>query len=70
MLKTIKTYFTEAEADVVLSILESNQIEGYLFNSFSSTIYPIFNQSIGGVELKVKTEDFDKALQILTNLND
>lgn len=34
MLKTIKTYFSEAEADVVLSILESNQIEGYLFNSF------------------------------------
>lgn len=65
MLKTIKTYFSEAEAAVELSILESYKIKGYLFNTNSSTIYPIFNSTIGGVELKVDAEDFEKVLAIL-----
>jgi len=67
MLKTIRTYITEAEASVDLSILENHQITGCLFNAMSSIIYPISNFTIGGVELKVNVED---ALNILEQFID
>ena len=67
MLIAIKTYITEAEAVLDLSILQNHQINGYLFNVFSATVYPISNFSIGGVELKVNEEDAEKALNILNN---
>jgi len=67
MLKTIKIYTTEIEANLDLTILESFGIKSYIFNSFSSSIYPIFNSTIGGFELKVAEDDLQKALEILND---
>ena len=70
MLQTIRTYMTEVEAHLDLTFLESHQITAYLFNSNSSTIYPIFNGTIGGIELKVNEVDFSKALSLLSSIEE
>lgn len=65
MLITIKTYSTEAEAFLDLSYLESFNIKAFIFNANASTIYPIFNSTIGGIELKVEEEFYQKAFDLL-----
>lgn len=62
MLRTIKTYNNEAEAHIALSVLKTYSIKGFIFNAYSTTIYPIF---FGGVELRVEESDFEKATEIL-----
>lgn len=62
---TLKIFNNEIDASICSSFLESKGIESFIFNSFSSTIYPVFNNTIGGVELKVKKEDVETAIEIL-----
>lgn len=68
-LVTLKIFNTEAEAFILISLLESHNIEAYIFNNITSTVYPIFNNTIGGVEVKVKKEDFDEVIKILSTNN-
>lgn len=62
---TLKNFNNEIDASICSSFLESKGIENFVFNNFSSTIYPVFNNTIGGVELKVKKEDVETAIAIL-----
>lgn len=61
----LKTFNTEPEAEIFRIFLEQYGIEGYIFDSNSSTIYPMLNNSIGGFQLKIKTEDAEKAKKLM-----
>ncbi|MHA6697739.1 hypothetical protein [Chryseobacterium sp. A301] len=64
-LLTLKTYNTESEAWLVASFLEFHQVPCFINNNFISTVYPVFNSTIGGTELKIRREDLEKALVLL-----
>lgn len=64
-LVNLRTFTTEPEAEIFRVFLESNDIEGFIFDVNSSTIYPMFNNTIGGFTLRVRQEDFETAEQLL-----
>lgn len=66
-LKTLKIFTTEVEAFMAKNLLLSYDIESYIINNITSTNFPIFNNTIGGPELKVDEKDFEKALEIIKN---
>lgn len=65
---TIKIFNTESEAFIYKNALENEGIVCFLFHTHTSSIYPIFNYSSGGIELKVSCEDAAKAESIIAKL--
>ena len=61
---TIKTFNTEAEDYLLLNFLESNGIQAFIFNAHTSSVYPVFNQTIGGVIVTVKKEDESEGIRL------
>lgn len=64
-LLTLKTFNTESEAWLVASFLEFHKVPCFINNNFISTVYPVFNNTIGGTELKIRREDLERALVLL-----
>lgn len=62
---TIKEFNQEYEAYMYKNILENEGIESFVFNDLISTTYPIFNYSTGGIVLKVREQDLERATNIL-----
>lgn len=61
----IQKFNNEPEAQMVKSFLESQGVPCSLSNSHSSSVYPVLNFTIGGIELWVKVEDFEKAERLI-----
>lgn len=61
----IKIFDNAFEAHILKGKLESEGIESFLFDEYTVSVNPMFNQTIGGIKLKVKSEDYDDTLEII-----
>lgn len=64
-LVTVAQYLMPVEAHILKSQLEAAGIPAAVFNENFSTIYPFAAQLTGGVFLKVRSEDLERAQEIL-----
>jgi len=63
---TVKVFDTAIDAHIYRNMLENEGIECHIFDENIVTINPLFNFAVGGIKLKVLTEDREKAEQIIT----
>lgn len=62
---TLKIFNTEIEAEMLKIFLETNGIEAFVFGNILANTYNLFNNTSGGVQLKVSENDFGKANQLM-----
>ena len=62
---TLKIFNTEIEAEILKIFLETNDIETYVFGNILANTYNLFNNTSGGVQLKVSENDFGTANQLM-----
>ena len=63
---TLKIFNTEVEAELLKAYLETNGIEAFVFGNILANTYNLFNNTSGGVQLKVSENDFEKANELMT----
>jgi len=61
----VGNYPNYVQANIGKSKLELNGIEGFIFDGGNSSMLEAFSMAVGGVKLKVKKDDEERALQIL-----
>ncbi|MGY5353300.1 DUF2007 domain-containing protein [Wenyingzhuangia sp. IMCC45467] len=64
-MKVFENYF---EAHVLKSKLESENIKSYLQDENMITLNPLYNITLGGIKLKVKSDDFEKSQSIIKEI--
>lgn len=62
---TIKTFEQPVEAHLYLNILETEGMDAVLFDEHTVGLNPLYNLTLGGIKLKVREEDVERALQII-----
>ena len=62
---TLRIFNTEVEAELLKIFLETNDIETYVFGNILANTYNLFNNTSGGVQLKVSENDFEKANELM-----
>ena len=62
---TIKTFDHPGDMAVIRARLESEGIECFVINELATQLYPIINQSIGGIKLEVRKSDAAAAMEIM-----
>ena len=63
---TLKIFNTEIEAELLKIFLETNGIEAFVFGNILANTYNLFNNTSGGVQLKVSENDLEKANELMT----
>ena len=63
---TLRIFNTEVEAELLKAYLETNGIEAFVFGNILANTYNLFNNTSGGVQLKVSENDFGKANELMT----
>lgn len=66
--KTIATFQYSSEAQIIKGRLEADGIEVFLKDRFTIDTDPLVSNAIGGVKLRVKSQDAMKAQHILNSL--
>ena len=66
---TLETYYDPMLAEIIRGKLEANNIPCFIADENLGTMYPIYNQAVGGVKLKVFEHDLEKCRQLLTEDN-
>lgn len=61
-----KTFDNAIDAHLMQGQLEANDIESYIVDENIVTLLPIYNLTVGGVKLKIREADRDKATAIIT----
>ena len=64
-LVTLKTFTYPSEAYPLMERLESEGIECFLDGENTVSVHPFLSNAIGGVKLKIKKSDSEKALEII-----
>ena len=67
--QTIRTYSTVIDAELARTKLESQDIECFVHDTFLLSINSFLTNALGGVRLDVKTEDAERALAVLNDVN-
>lgn len=67
--KIIATYQYSTEAQIIKGRLEADGIQAFLSDNLTIDTDPLVSNAIGGVKLKVFTEDALKAQHILSTIN-
>lgn len=67
---TIRTFDNSTNAHILKIALEDRGIDCFIFDEHMMTVNPLMNVSLGGVKLKVRTEDLEAAKSILKELDD
>lgn len=62
---TFRTFDNAINAHIIKTRLESEEIECYLFDENISTLNPLYNLTIGGIKLKIKSTDLEQAEEIV-----
>jgi hypothetical protein len=62
---TIKTFTYSSEVLVLRGRLESEGIECFVQDELTIQVDPFYSNTIGGVKLKVRESDLEKAMEIL-----
>lgn len=65
-LVTIRTFDNSVDAHIFRSKLESEGIRCFLFDDTMVSLNPIYNVALGGIKLKVSSEDAGRAREIIT----
>ncbi len=68
--KTIAKYQYSTEAQIIKGRLESEGIKVFLFDNFTIDTDPLVSNAIGGIKLKVLSEDAMKAQHILSTIQE
>ena len=66
---TLKVFDSPIEAHILRSKLESEDIESFVFDEHSVGINMLYAQAIGGVKLKIRETDSERALCVLEEIN-
>lgn len=66
----IAVFQYSSEAQIIKSRLEAEGVEVFLFDQFTVDTDPLVSNAIGGIKLKVWTEDEEKALGILKTISE
>lgn len=66
---TIATYQYSAEAQIIKGRLEAEGIQVFLADNHTIDTDPLVSNAIGGVKLKVRMEDEERALQVLESIS-
>ncbi|RQP12600.1 MAG: DUF2007 domain-containing protein [Chryseobacterium sp.] len=69
-LLTLRTFTGFVDAHLLKTKLESEGFAVYIFDENINTVFPLYNNATGGIKLKVRSEDFDAATQLLKELDD
>ena len=64
-LVTIRTFDNSVDAHIFRSKLESEGIRCYLFDDTMVSLNPIYDVALGGIKLKVGSEDAGKAREVI-----
>jgi len=64
---TIQTFTYPQEAYIVQGKLESEGIETFLQDEFTTQIFNFYSNAIGGVKLQVPEDCVEEAMKILAN---
>lgn len=67
---TLKVLDSSIEAHILRSKLESEDIDAFVFDEHSISMNPLFTQALGGIRLKIRKEDHEKALSILKEIDE
>ena len=65
-LVTLRTYTSPSELAVVRSLLDSEGIETVVLNENIIQVQPFLSNAVGGIKLLVLDEDYERAVEILT----
>ncbi len=68
--RQLRAYDNYITANLQLQQLESEGIRCYLQDEHSVTINPIFSNAVGGIKLLVYEEQWERAVEIITRLED
>ena len=66
--ETIAVFTYSSEAQIIKGRLEADGIPVFLSDNFTIDTDPLVSNAIGGVKLKVKSEDVDKAKALLKSI--
>ena len=69
MLVTLKTFEFLHEAELLKATLENEGITCALFDAQTVGLNPLYSNAIGGIKLKVKTSDQQRAMEFITSLD-
>jgi len=67
--KLLEKFQYSTEAFIFKGKLESEGIEVFMQDNFTVDSNPLWSNAVGGIKLFVKTEDFDRATQILSEIS-
>lgn len=67
--KQVATFPYSSEAQIFKGKLESAGIEVFLHDNFTIDSDPLLSQAVGGVKLFVRTEDYQNAREILSEVH-
>lgn len=68
-LVTLQTFYTSFEAHLLKLKLENEGILCFVFDDAMNGLYPLFSSPIGGVKLKINSEDIEKAEELIKSWN-
>jgi len=65
VLKTVATFEYAHFAHLAKTKLESEGIECFIFDEYTSSINWLYTNAIGGIKLKVRGEEYERAVKLL-----
>lgn len=61
----LKSFSNYMDAHLLLSLLESKDINAWLRNENTATVMPIWNNALGGIQVMVRKEQYERACEVL-----
>lgn len=68
--KVVAVFEYSTEAQIIKGKLESEGVKVFMTDNFTIDTDPLVSQAIGGVKLKVRSEQEEKAIKILKEINE
>lgn len=68
-LVTLRTFDSPIQANLIKTKLSSEGVDSVLFDEFSVSINPLYSNTLGGIKLKVRSEDYQKAIALVEALD-
>lgn len=66
-LQTLKIFSSIQESQIVKGRLESEGIEVFLFDANIATVNPLYINAVGGIKMKVRPNDFERACAFIVD---
>jgi hypothetical protein len=69
-LVTLRAFDNYFLGNLMLGKMQDAGIESYLYNETGVTVFPLGGNTIGGIKLVVKKEDYDDALKLMEQFDE